>query len=35
MGFEVVTCNIPIIGFRVSMLFDYGASHSLMSSTFA
>jgi hypothetical protein len=33
-GSEVVTCTIPIIGFEASILFDFGATHSFISSTF-
>jgi hypothetical protein len=33
-GSEVVTGTIPITGFEASVLFDSGATHSFISSTF-
>jgi hypothetical protein len=33
-GSEVVTGTIPITGFEALVLFDFGATHSFISSTF-
>jgi hypothetical protein len=33
-GSKVVTCTVPILGFEVSVLFDSGATHSIVSVVF-